>query len=92
MLTGRRRPNAHQCVLLLMQQLSQVWLLQQTSLLCVQVVAPRSFAEPSDVLELEPILQQVSNWFQRFEAARAPARPSEHLPTLQRMVVDHLTI
>ena len=68
-----------------MQQLPQVCLSQQTSLPRVQVVAPRSFAEPSDVLELEPILQQVSNWFQRFEAARAPARPSERLPTLHRI-------
>ncbi len=58
----------------------------------MQVVAPRSFAEPSEVLELEPILQQVSNWFQRFEAARAPARPSERLPTLQQTVAGHLTI
>jgi hypothetical protein len=63
----------------------------QTVVPHVQVVAPRSFAEPSDVLELEPILQQVSNWFQRFEAARAPARPSERLPTLQRTVAGHLT-
>lgn len=41
----------------------------------MQIVAPRSFAEPDEVLE--PILQQISSWFQRFEAARAPARTSE---------------
>lgn len=51
--------------------------LTPAALPALQIVAPRSFAEPDKVLPVEPILQQISNWFQRFEAARAPARTSE---------------